>query len=57
MIASLGTHGGFIVASYALGFVVVAGLVLRAIVEHRVQTKRLAALEERGMRRRSEPGR
>jgi heme exporter protein D len=50
------THGFFIVTSYAVTILVVAGLILRAVIDHRVQTKALAELEGRGVGRRSRRG-
>ncbi|MFC3695439.1 heme exporter protein CcmD [Chenggangzhangella methanolivorans] len=48
-----GPHFGFIAASYGIGFVVVAGLILWTWVDHRVQTRALKALEAANPRRRS----
>jgi heme exporter protein D len=50
----LGPHAVFIVAAYAVTAVIVAALILRAVIDHRAQQRALAALEGRGMRRRSE---
>jgi len=50
----LGNHAGFVVASYAVFFVVVIGLVAWVIVDGRTQRRALAALEARGVRRRSD---
>jgi heme exporter protein D len=50
----LGPHAFFIVAAYAVTAVIVGGLILRAIVDHRAQQRALAVLEGRGMRRRSD---
>lgn len=47
-------HLGFIVASYAIGFAVIAGVTAWTILDHRAQSKALAALEARSGRRRSE---
>ena len=52
----LGTHWAFIVASYALAILVVAGLIGWVILDHKVQTATLADLEARGLRRRSRQG-
>ena len=49
----LGPHGGFIVASYAAAVLIVGGLILRTVIDHRMQKAALARLEERGARRRS----
>ncbi|GGG45593.1 heme exporter protein CcmD [Chelatococcus composti] len=46
-------HTGFIVASYALTTLVVGGLVLRAVFDHRALRRAIAQLEARGVRRRS----
>ncbi len=53
----LGPHGGFIVASYAAAVLIVGGLILRAVLDHRAQKTALARLEERGARRRSDRAR
>jgi heme exporter protein D len=50
---SLGPHAFFIAAAYGVTALVVLGLVARAVVDHRVQARRLADLEGRGMGRRS----
>jgi heme exporter protein D len=50
----LGPHGFFIAAAYAATALIVAGLVLRAAIDHRAQQRALAELEARGARRRSE---
>jgi heme exporter protein CcmD len=47
------THLGYIVAAYAAAFGVVGGLALWAIADLRGQMRRLKALEERGLARRS----
>jgi heme exporter protein D len=49
----LGPHAFFIVAAYAATAVIVSGLVLRAVLDHRAQLRALAEMEGRGMRRRS----
>jgi heme exporter protein D len=46
-------HGGFILAAYAVTIVVLAGIFLWIALDGRVQKKRLAELEARGIRRRS----
>ncbi len=53
----LGQHWGFIVASYGAAILIIGGLVLRAVIDHRAQKAALARLEERGARRRSEKAR
>lgn len=50
-----GGHAGFILAAYAVTVLVILGLVLRAILDQRQQGRALAALEARGVRRRSAP--
>lgn len=42
---NLGTHGGFILASYAFTGLVMAGLVLDAIRDRRAQKRALALLQ------------
>jgi heme exporter protein CcmD len=54
--SSLGEHAGFILAAYVLAALTVAGLVARAMLDHRAQKAALARLETRGARRRSEGG-
>ena len=53
MIDLLGPHAGYIVACYAATLAVIAGLIAWIVVDHRVQNRRLADLEARGVRRRS----
>lgn len=53
MMAALGDHAGFILASYGITAAVVLLLILWVVVDHRAQNARLAALEARGVRRRS----
>jgi heme exporter protein D len=53
----LGPHWAFIVTSYLLAIVVVAGLIVWVIADHRIQTGTLTDLEARGQRRRSRQGR
>ena len=50
---TLGPHASFIAAAYGVTALVVLGLVARAVVDHRLQARRLAELEARGVRRRS----
>ncbi len=52
----MGTHAFFIAFSYALTALVMAGLILRAVIDHRAQTRALAELEARGVSRRSRHG-
>ena len=51
---NLGTHADFIVAAYAVAVVVVVGLIAWVMVDHRAQTRALADMEARGVRRRAE---
>ena len=46
-------HVGFIIASYAIATVVVSGLILWVMLDHRAQTARLRKLEDQGAQRRS----
>jgi len=48
-----GAHVGFIAAAYILTVVVLAGLALWIVLDGRLQRRRLADLEARGIRRRS----
>lgn len=50
----LGTHAGFIIASYAVFFVVVIGLIVWVVTDGMAQRRALAELEARGVRRRSD---
>ena len=52
----MGPHAPFILAAYGVTALVLAGLVLRAVLDYRAQTKALADLEARGMGRRSSRG-
>jgi heme exporter protein D len=47
-------HTGFIVAAYLLTVVVLVALVVWVVWDGQVQRRRLAELEARGVRRRSE---
>ena len=47
----LGTHAGFIVASYAICFAVVAGLILWVLIDKAQQEAALADLAKRGISR------
>jgi heme exporter protein D len=51
--SSLGPHAGFILASYAAVVVVLGGLIAAILLDHRAQSRALAAFEERGAGRRS----
>jgi len=50
------SHTFFIAFSYILTALVVAGLILRAVIDHRIQVRALAELEARGVGRRSRRG-
>ena len=50
----LGAHAGFIIASYAIFVLVVAGLIVWIWFDGIAQKRALAALEARGIRRRSD---
>ncbi|RZK96625.1 MAG: heme exporter protein CcmD, partial [Methylobacterium sp.] len=47
MSLDLGSHGGFILASYAFTAVVMAGLVLNAVRDRRAQRRALSRLRRR----------
>jgi heme exporter protein D len=49
----LGPHAAFIVAAYASTAAVVIALALWVLLDYRAQRRTLAALEERGVTRRS----
>ena len=51
-----GPHAGFIVAAYAVGAAVVAGLLAWVMADYRRQRRLMAELEARGARRRSQAG-
>ncbi len=51
---ALGPHAIFIVMAYAVTGLIVAGLIVRAAIDHRAQRRALARLEARGARRRSD---
>ncbi|PTM40496.1 heme exporter protein CcmD [Bosea sp. 124] len=52
--SGLGPHAGFILASYGAVVIVLGGLALSVALDHRAQKRALAALEQRGVGRRSE---
>jgi heme exporter protein D len=52
LIQSLGPHAGFILASYGAVAVILIGLTLSIVRDHRAQKQALAALEQRGAGRR-----
>lgn len=47
-------YGGYIFASYAATFGIIAALLIWTLLDGRAQTKELARLEARGVRRRSQ---
>ncbi len=49
----LGPHAVFIAAAYSVTAIIIAGLILRAVLDHRAQVRALAELEARGVMRRS----
>ncbi len=49
-------HAGFIIAAYLVTVVVVVAMIGWIILDGRLQRRRLAELEARGIRRRSETG-
>ena len=52
----MGSHAPFILTAYAVTALVLAGLVLRAVLDYRAQARALAELESRGVGRRSRHG-
>lgn len=53
---ALGPHAAFILAAYALASIVIGGLVLWVLADHFAQRRALAALEAKGVERRSATG-
>jgi heme exporter protein D len=51
--SGLGPHAGFILASYGVVAIILGGLTLRILLDHRAQKRALDALEQRGIGRRS----
>lgn len=49
-----GPHAGFIIASYAIAFAVVAGLIVWTVLDHRLTGRALERLEARSGRRRAD---
>ena len=47
------THAAFIVSAYGITVLIIAGLILRAVIDFRQQSRALAELEARGIGRRS----
>ena len=52
LVDSLGPHAGFILASYGAAALILAGLTLAVLRDHRAQKQALDALERRGAGRR-----
>ena len=50
----LGPHAFFIAAAYGATAIILGGLILRAVLDHRAQVRALAELEARGVMRRSQ---
>lgn len=50
------SHTFFIAFSYIVTALVVVGLILRAVIDHRIQRRALADLESRGVSRRNRRG-
>ena len=50
----MSTHAGFIIAAYAVSFVVLFVLIGWILIDQRLQSRALRELESRGVRRRSE---
>jgi len=53
LIDSVGPHAGFILASYGAAALILIGLTLAILRDHRAQKQALDALERRGAGRRS----
>ena len=53
MLPDFGNHPGFILAAYAISFLVVAAMIGWVVLDNRRQRTVLAELEARGLRRRS----
>ncbi|MGL5361936.1 MAG: heme exporter protein CcmD [Bosea sp. (in: a-proteobacteria)] len=51
---SLGPHAAFILLSYAAALLIIGGLALSVMADHRQQKRKLAELEARGLTRRSD---
>jgi heme exporter protein D len=50
---SLGPHAAFILYAYALAFAILAALIGWVALDHRAQARKLKALEDQGVTRRS----
>ena len=46
--SGFGSHAGYIAAAYLAVLIVIGGLVLAILLDHRRQKRALAALEDRG---------
>ena len=55
MIAALGKHAAFIIASYAIAAAVVGAMIASVALDYRRQRRALRALEDAGVVRRSRP--
>jgi heme exporter protein D len=51
--SALGPHAGFILAAYGAVAVILGGLILTILLDHRTQKRALEVLEQRGIGRRS----
>jgi heme exporter protein D len=51
-VSSLGPHAAYIIAAYALAALVLGALITWVVAERRRQGRRLARLEQRGLKRR-----
>jgi heme exporter protein D len=49
----MGPYAGYVIGCYAIVAIVVAGLILRVISEHRAMRRQLVELERAGVARRS----
>jgi heme exporter protein D len=54
--SALGPHAAYILASYAAVVVILGALIAAVLLDHRAQTRALAAFEARGAGRRSGKG-
>jgi heme exporter protein D len=50
---NLGAHANFIIASYAVAIIIIAGLTAWVMLDYRAQRRLLGDLEKRGVTRRS----
>jgi heme exporter protein D len=51
---NLGPHAGFIITGYLLSFIIVVGAIILSVNAYRRTKGRIAELEARGVRRRSD---